>query len=158
MPKRENSGGRQLVFGRQAWCSGVWGGWRGLNPRHPEPQSGALPTELQPHPTTNLSVASALFAGYRPLRLPPASPLWPPPLWPPPPVFPPRCSGPALRTPPPLSRCADLSGACLCCGAGFPNPPPKRRPASGSCLCRTTGWSIPIDPESPPKRLPAAGF
>ena len=25
-----------------------WGEWRGLNPRHPEPQPGALPTELHP--------------------------------------------------------------------------------------------------------------
>src|SRR5689334_8379102 len=24
------------------------GGWRDLNPRHPDPQSGALPAELQP--------------------------------------------------------------------------------------------------------------
>ena len=27
---------------------GEWGGIRGSNPRHPEPQSGALPTELIP--------------------------------------------------------------------------------------------------------------
>lgn len=26
----------------------IWGERRGLNPRHPEPQSGALPTELRP--------------------------------------------------------------------------------------------------------------
>lgn len=26
----------------------IWGGWRGSNPRQPLPQSGALPTELQP--------------------------------------------------------------------------------------------------------------
>ena len=26
----------------------VWGEWWGSNPRQPEPQSGALPTELHP--------------------------------------------------------------------------------------------------------------
>ena len=30
------------------WTSGKWGDRRGLNPRQPESQSGALPTELRP--------------------------------------------------------------------------------------------------------------
>lgn len=32
---------------REGWVKG-WGEWWGSNPRQPEPQSGALPTELHP--------------------------------------------------------------------------------------------------------------
>ena len=39
--------------GRWPPASLMWGGIWGSNPRHPEPQSGALPTELIP---PNLSV------------------------------------------------------------------------------------------------------
>src|ERR1035437_1273083 len=50
--------GRQLATARH-WGAGVfdrggWGGMWGLNPRLPEPQSGALPTELIPPQGTSL--------------------------------------------------------------------------------------------------------
>ncbi len=38
----------------------MWGDRRGLNPRQPEPQSGALPTELRP-PYYNLNFMHAVY-------------------------------------------------------------------------------------------------
>jgi hypothetical protein len=35
---------------------GIWGGRRGLNPRHSVPQTDALPAELLPPPYGNLSL------------------------------------------------------------------------------------------------------
>ena len=34
----------------------IWGEWWGSNPRQPEPQSGALPTELHPPCQINVSI------------------------------------------------------------------------------------------------------
>ena len=41
-----------------------WGGRRGLNPRPPESQSGALPTELRPPLIENPLVVTIIF-GYQ---------------------------------------------------------------------------------------------
>ena len=55
------------------YFSSKWGGWRGSNPRQPESQSGALPTELQPplqhFQTLNIKLHMVRLTGFEPVTI-----------------------------------------------------------------------------------------
>ena len=60
--------GRKRPHGLRPRASFMWGGIWGSNPRHPEPQSGALPTELIPpnRPRARFARSVARQEGFEP--------------------------------------------------------------------------------------------